>query len=165
MENLATGVIRTSHGIKGYVKVHMFSEEISHVSIGQTIILKKGNLERTAVIEDISQSGGEPLIKFDFIHTPEDGRRYSGWEIWIPRNLCSPLKEGEFYQADIIGCEVFFDGNLVGTVVSVIDGAQAPLIEISTADGVRLVPYMSQYVADVDIEARKLTLAVSWILE
>jgi 16S rRNA processing protein RimM len=165
MENLATGVIRTSHGIKGYVKVHMFSEEISHISIGQEILLKKGALEKTAVIEDISQSGGEPLIKFDFIRNPEDGRQYSGWEIWIPRTLCSPLQEGEYYQADIIGCDVFSEGNLVGSVVSVIDGAQAPLIEISTPDGVRLVPFMSQYVAEVNIEARKLTLAVSWILE
>ncbi|MBL7005474.1 MAG: 16S rRNA processing protein RimM [Spirochaetia bacterium] len=164
MEYLTTGVIRTSHGLKGFVSVHVFSETHAYLKKIKQVVLKNGTIEKQAEIETMQLSGGNVFIKFSHINTPEEGRKYNGWEVCIPRELSPALKENEFYQADIIGCCVYFKETIVGDIISVIDGAQAPLIEIKTEKGTHLVPFLEQYIGLVSIPEKRVELKVDWIL-
>ena len=164
MEYLTTGVIRTSHGLKGFVKVHIFSETHAYLKKIKQVILRKDSIEKQVGIEALQLPGGQVLIKFSNINTPEEGRKFNGWEVCIPRKYCLPLEEGEFYQADIIGCSVYFEANKIGSIISVIDGAQAPLIEIKTEKGTNLVPFLKQYIGPISIPEKRIELKVDWIL-
>jgi 16S rRNA processing protein RimM len=164
MEYLITGVIRTSHGLKGFVKVHIFSDTHAYLKKIKQVVLKKGSIEKQVEIETLQLSGGQVLIKFSHINTPEEGRKYNGWEVCIPRELSPALNEDEFYQADIIGCSVYFNDTKIGDIAAVIDGAQAPLIEIKTEKGTNLVPFLSQYIGLVSIPDKRVELKVDWIL-
>jgi 16S rRNA processing protein RimM len=85
-------------------------------------------------------------------------------ELWIPRSLCSPLGDDEYYEADIVGCSVRSPAGEVGTVRSVIEGIQAPLMEVAGAAGdVQLVPFLGVFVAAVDIPQKLITLTEEWI--
>ena len=165
MQYLATGVIRTSHGLKGFVKVHIFSETHTHLTKIKEVLLRKNTAEKSVIIEELKLSGGQVLIKFNNINSPEEGRQFNGWEICIPREYCTALDENEFYQADILDCTVFSDETVIGKIISVIDGAQAPLLEIKTESGTKLVPYMKQFIASVNILEKRVNLKVDWILE
>jgi len=164
MEYLITGVIRTSHGLKGFVKVHIFSETHAYLKRIKQVVLKKDSIEKQVEIEELQLSGEQVLMKFSHINTPEEGRKFNGWEICIPRELSPSLEEGEFYQADIIGCSVYFEDRKIGDIISVIDGAQAPLIEIKTEKGANLVPFLAQYIGLVSIPEKRVELKVDWIL-
>lgn len=165
MDYLATGLIRTSHGLSGYVKVALFSESADHLNAVSQVILKKSGKEKRALIEDVKTTGAVPLVKFDVISSPEEGKQYSGWEIWIPRSECEPLEEGEIYQADLIGCTLYFNAAERGKVISLVEGGQAPLLEVAFESKKSLVPYMEQYIESVDTENRRIQLAVEWIVE
>jgi len=164
MEYLITGVIRTSHGLKGFVKVHIFSDSHAYLKRIKQVVLKKDSVEKQVEIEALQLSSGQVLMKFSQINTPEEARKFNGWEVCIPRELSPLLEEGEFYQADIIGCAVYFEDKKIGDIVSVIDGAQAPLIEIETEKGTNLVPFLSQYIGFVSIPEKRVELKVDWIL-
>ncbi len=165
MQYLATGVIRTSHGLKGFVKVHIFSDTHTHLTKIKEVVLRKNTDEKSVEIEELKLLGEQVLIKFNNINSPEEGRNFNGWEICIPRECCLALEENEFYQADILDCTVFRNETVIGKIISIIDGAQAPLLEIETESGTKLVPYMNQYIDSVNILNKRVDLKVDWILE
>ena len=97
---LATGVIRSPHGVRGFVKVHPFSDDFDHFFELKEVTLQRGDKTRKEVIESVQSHSGELLIKFRGIDSPEDARFVSGWDILVPREQASKLGEGEVYTAD-----------------------------------------------------------------
>ncbi|MBO4409959.1 MAG: 16S rRNA processing protein RimM, partial [Spirochaetales bacterium] len=153
---LATGVIRSPHGVRGFVKVHPFSDDFDHFFELKEVTLQRGDKTRKEVIESVQSHSGELLIKFRGIDSPEDARFVSGWDILVPREQASKLGEGEVYTADLQGMKLVYENEEVAEVVSVMDGAQALLLEVKTGrnDRLHLVPYMKGvFIDDVDVEA------------
>jgi 16S rRNA processing protein RimM len=177
MERIATGRVRTTHGIHGYLKIQVFSGDYQNFLKHTSVWLKKGNQERQVTIEDSYIQGDSVLVKLTGINTPEAGKLYNGWEVWIEREESSPLDSGEFYQADLYGCDVVLEGEKVGTVVSIIEGLQADLFEIrllptdedgadtSDSASLRYVPFMNEYIGTVDVQKRTVEILHRWIIE
>ena len=158
---LATGVIRSPHGVKGYVKVHPFSDDFEHFFSLDEITVQRGDKTRRLCVEKVQNHSGELLLKFKGIDSPEDARFLSGWDILVPREQASPLAEGEVYTADLQGMKLVYDNEEVAEVVSVLDGAQSVLLEVKTPrnDRLHLVPYMKGvFVDDVDVEKGTMRL-------
>ena len=166
MEYLATGVLKGPHGLQGFVKLHSYSQEYGHLVDLSVVSLRKDGMEKEFNIESIKFSGKELLVKFEGIDTPEVARNYNGWEIWIPRNSAASLEEGEYYVADLSACSLTVAAKTVGKVVGVIDGPQALLLEVESAEDKKryLVPFMAQYIGKVDIEGKELELLVPELL-
>ena len=165
---LATGVIRSPHGVRGFVKVHPFSDDFDHFFELKEVTLQRGDKTRKEVIESVQSHSGELLIKFRGIDSPEDARFVSGWDILVPREQASKLGEGEVYTADLQGMKLVYENEEVAEVVSVMDGAQALLLEVKTSrnDRLHLVPYMKGvFVDDVDVEAGTMRLLRSELLD
>jgi 16S rRNA processing protein RimM len=71
-----------------------------------------------------------------------------------------PAEPGEFYDRQLIGLRATTpDGAEVGTVASVLHLPAQDLLEIETAGGPRLVPFVAALVPDIDLEAGLLTIA------
>ena len=158
---LATGVIRSPHGVRGFVKVRPYSDDFEHFFKLKEVTLKRGDKTRTETIESVQAHSGELLVKFRGIDSPEDARFVSGWDILVPRDQASKLGEGEVYTADLQGMKLVYDNEEVAEVVSVMDGAQALLLEVKTSrnDKLHLVPYMKGvFVDDVDVTEGTMTL-------
>lgn len=166
MEYLATGVLKGPHGVQGFVKVHSYSQEYGHLVSLRSVSLRKDGTQRELKIESVKSSGKELLVKFEGIDTPEVARTYNGWEIWVPRQLAANLEDGEYYVADLAACSLRVADRIVGKVVGVVEGPQALLLEVeSAADQKRyLVPFMGQYIGDVDMEKKELELLVPELL-
>ena len=163
---IAIGAVRTTHGVRGYLKVKSFSGETEHFFKLDTVVLIKGNATRTFEVEAVKPNGDQVLLKLKGLDNPEDGKMYSGWEIWVPREKASALKENEFYQADLIGCCVFFNGSEIGKVKSLIEGGGGELLEVKMKDdSEKLIPFNEVFVGSVDIKERKIELLEGWILD
>ena len=158
MENITIGRIRTSHGVKGYLKVQSFSGLTSHFFALRDIVLKKGTREKAFHIEDMKQSGSSVLFKLEGINTPEAGKVYSGWEIWVDETFAAPLEAGEFYIKDMIGGNVIFNTKKIGTVCGVMDTTASDLLEIETVNGSVIVPFIDEFIGSVDVAARTIEL-------
>ena len=166
MDYLATGVLKGPHGILGFMKLHTYSQEYRHLTKIESVLLRKKDISCELSIESIEPKGKEILIKFKGIDTPELARRYNGYELWIPREMAVELEAGEYYVADLAQCSLLVAGSIVGKVVAVIDGPQALLLEVEAEkDNKRyLVPFMEQFIGDVNIESKELELLVPELL-
>jgi 16S rRNA processing protein RimM len=166
MTALATGVLKGPHGIQGFIKLHSYSQEYAHLENLDEVFLRKGGNEQTVHIEQIKPNGKEVLIKFVGINTPESARKLNGWEIWIPREAAISCESGEYYVADLASCALCIDHEVVATVVGVIEGPQALLLEVlASRDQKRyLVPFLSEYIGTVDTDRKEMELLVPELL-
>ena len=166
MDYLATGVLKGPHGILGFIKLHAFSRESDHLEHIREVSLRKEAQHRDMVIETVKTSGRDILVKFKGIDTPEEARKFNGWEVWVPRSAAASLEDGEYYVADLAKCALVSDGKEVGKVVGVIDGPQSLLLEVLAHADERpyLVPFMAPYIGNVDLERMELELLAPELL-
>ena len=70
-----------------------------------------------------------------------------------------PAAPGEFYDRQLIGLRAATpEGVEVGRVRSVLHLPAQDILEIETADGLRLVPFVAALVPEVDLNAGRLTV-------
>lgn len=164
---LATAVIGSTYGVKGDLKIHPNNPDGSYLKKIKRFILEAQDGSRKPVdVENIRNAGGQLVVKFRGVDTPEEARRFARSVVLVPRSEAFPLREGEVYLADLVGCALVFEGKERAKVKSVSEGAQAWLLEAVTPDGkAHLVPYMDEYLCDVDTARKTITLRVDWILE
>ena len=167
MDNITIGVIRTSHGINGLLKVRSTSGETGHFARLREAIFRKGEKERIFPVEEVHAAGTEVLLKVKGIDTPEEAKLFAGWELMASRSHAAPLKPGEVYAADLLGCRLVRDGTELATVRSTIEGGASDLLEVELAESGRavLVPFVDAWIGTVDIKARTIELREGWNLE
>ena len=162
---LAVGQIKTSHGLKGYLKVKSLSGEFEHL-----LKLKKvyiGVVGKLAVfeVEDVRAMSGAVLLKLVGIDHREACEAYRGQVVWVDRRNASALGDEEYYVADLQGCRVFQRDSLIGLVVAVPDGSGGEFLEVESLAGERLIiPFSKHFVGKVEVEDRRIELTEEYEL-
>ena len=168
---IAIGFVRTSYGVKGDIKVSSYSGETAHFLPLKEVFLKKGNVQKRFDVERVQELNGDILLKLRNLDSPEAAKMYATWDIMVPREFASPLEEGEFYYCDLFGSVLLHDGSRIWVVKSVIDNGASALLEIecdADEDGKRrtvLVPFLDQFIGDVDIKNKTIELKETWFFE
>jgi 16S rRNA processing protein RimM len=166
MDEIAIGAVRTTHGVRGYLKVRSFSGDFGHFYDLKEITLKNGNRTRRFEVESVKPLGDQIIMKLKGLDTPEAGKSYSNWEIWVSRDEAAPLEEGEFYHADLNGCTVLLDRRPVGKVRSILDGGGGDLLEVAMDDGEnKLIPFNPVFIGRIDTDKKEIELLEGWILD
>jgi 16S rRNA processing protein RimM len=163
---LATATIGAPFGINGELKVYPNNERHDYLKQLKvvTVQLSGGSVRQVEIIA-FRVVGGQLLCQFRGYETPEKARELSRAILLVPRDQAYPLKKGEVYVADLIGCNLVYQGETLATVVATVDGPQALLLEAEGKDGKRhLVPYLPVFVGPTNIQAKTIQLRVDWIL-
>ena len=150
---IALAAVAGAHGIKGEVRLKLFSE--SAVSLAKHEKLIVGGAERRLI--SVRDSGKTAVARFEGVNDRSVAETLRGSLIEIDRSALPPLEEGEYYHADLIGLgAVDREGRPVGTVVSVENFGAGDLLEIELADGKRsLIPFREGI---ADLEDGKIVL-------
>jgi 16S rRNA processing protein RimM len=94
------------------------------------------------------------------IVTPEEAKEWSGAMVSVLWEELPPPEEGEYYVADLIGCDVVDAGGVrVGELVGVKEGPAHDWLVIRREDGESLLPMVSEFVREVDVEGRRIVVA------
>lgn len=164
MELIAIGRVRTAFGLTGELKVESFSGESGHFASLERVWL--GTAQREYLVEHVRVDGSGIVMKLKGVDTPEAAKRISRQEIWASRRHAAPLEEGEFYVADLIGCQLLYKKEARARVVASWESGICDMLEVECADGsLRNVPFMAPFIGAVDVEQRQIELLVDWILE
>ena len=98
---------------------------------------------------------GVLIFKFRGIDSISDAERLAGCEVRIPIGERIPLEENEFFQSDLIGCEVVErSGEPLGRVTGWEEGGGAGLLEI----GELLIPFVRAICVEIDPAGRRITV-------
>ncbi len=75
---------------------------------------------------------GALIFKFAGVNSIEDAELLTKVEVQIPRSERVPLNPGEFYQSDLLGCEVRerVSNQVVGTVTGFEEGGASGLLQV-----------------------------------
>ena len=165
-EKLAVGKIVTTHGLKGEVKVKSFSDETEHFKGMEAVEIRGEVGVFIKKVESVKMTGKAVILKLEGTDTITEAEKISGALIWVNRKYCAPLRDGEYYAADLCGCTISCRGKIVGTVIHVVSGVQADFLEVEKTDGVyRLLPCMDVYIKDIDLEEMTIDLREDWIIQ
>ena len=150
---IALAAIAGAHGIKGEVRLKLFSE--SAVSLAKHEKLIVGGAERRLI--NVRDSGKTAVARFEGVNDRSAAEALRGSLVEIDRSALPPLEEGEYYHADMIGLgAVDREGLPVGSVVSVENFGAGDLLEIELVDGKRsLIPFRDGI---ADLEGGKIVL-------
>lgn len=104
---LRIGVITTSHGLKGEVKVYPTTDSPERFLEVKKVVLftPKGQIETE--ITGVRFFKNLAIVKFEAFDDVEQVKNLHNTDIMIYREDAQPLEEGEYYIADLLGCKVY----------------------------------------------------------
>jgi 16S rRNA processing protein RimM len=118
-------------------------------------------------VESTWMHGDHIIFKFKGIDSISAAEGLAGAEVSIPLEQRAPVPAGEFYQSDLLGCEVFdATGRNLGTVSHFEDTGGAPIIEVRTKDGKELlIPFAKSICTKIDPAQRRIEVTLPEGLE
>ena len=155
---LKTGIITSTHALKGEVKVYPVTDDKKRFSLLKEVLLfEKGGM-RTLEIEHVRYFKEMVILKFKGIDRIEDAEGLVRSELFIDRKDGLPLGENEYYIADLIGMEVITaNDEVLGTIRDVMQtGANDVYCVDSKKYGEILIPAIKQCIMKVDLQADKM---------
>ena len=119
---LKVGVITTTHGVRGEVKVFPTTDDAERFLELEYVLLDTGRELRRLDIKNVRFFKNLVILKFDGIDNINDIEKYKGKDLWIPREEAQELGEDEYYIADLQGLNVVLeDGTGFGTLRDVME--------------------------------------------
>lgn len=157
---LKVGVITTTHGVRGEVKVFPTTDDAERFLELEYVLLDTGRELRRLDIKNVRFFKNLVILKFDGIDNINDIEKYKGKDLWIPREKAQELGEDEYYIADLQGLNVVLeDGTEFGTLRDVMEtGANDVYIIDSNEHGEVLLPAIKECILDVDLEKNTMTV-------
>lgn len=157
---LKVGVITTTHGVRGEVKVFPTTDEAERFLELDYVLLDTGRELRKLEIQNVKFFKNLAILKFKGIDNINDIEMYKGRDLWIPREEGQELEEGEYYVADLIGMNVLLeDGTVFGTLKDVMETGANDIYVIDTKDrGEVLLPAIRECILDVNVEESTMTV-------
>jgi 16S rRNA processing protein RimM len=101
------------------------------------------------------------VVQVDGITDRDDVAALRGALVGVARTELPPPDAGEFYWQDLVGCEVYTTEAVpLGTIQQMLEtGAHDVMVIAAANDEEHLIPFIDPYLVEVDIKARRITVA------
>ena len=159
-DTVIVGVIERAHGVRGEVAVELRTDEPERRFAPGQVLGEEGG-SRAFTVRSVRDHSGRFLVKFAELVDRATAEAVRGTLLTatVERDE-RPAEAGTFYDRQLIGLKATTpDGIDVGIVGSVLHLPAQDLLEIQTATGARLVPFVAALVPEVDLDAGCLTVA------
>lgn len=154
MRLLEVGEIVKTHGIKGELRVKISTDDLSRFDKGT--ILYIGDEQESVVVTSSRMHQGMMLITVNSMFDINLVLKYVNKIIYCDVDA---LDNGDdIYYDDLIDCKVLVDGKEVGIVNDIIEVPQGLLLEINVKGKMKLVPYVDEFISDVDIDNKVIVI-------
>lgn len=147
------------HGIKGAVKLQVFLEDAQMLGSLSDIEDETGKPIRLSLH---GASGKALLARIAGVDSREAAEALGRPLLFVPRASLPAPDADEFYASDLVGLAAFEGERHLGEVIAVQDFGAGPLLEVRPEKGATvLVPFTAETVPAVDLDAGRLTLALT----
>ncbi|MEW6981584.1 ribosome maturation factor RimM [Colwelliaceae bacterium 6471] len=162
------GKVGAVYGVKGWLKIHSFTDDSEAILDYFPWSLKLGNKVQSVEITDWRKHNNGLIVKVAGIDDRDLAQSLVGSEIFVSEEILPELSEGEFYWRDLMGMNVVTtQGYDLGSVSDIMEtGANDVLVvKANRNDGFgkkeRLIPYLfEQVIKSVSIENKQI--CVDW---
>lgn len=157
---LQVGVITSTHGVRGEVKVFPTTDEPSRFKKLKKVIVDDGKKQIDMEIASVKFFKNMVILKFKGIDNINDVEKYRKAQIFVTRENAIPLAENEYFIADLIGISAKSDeGEDLGTVTDVLQTGANDVYVLNTPKKEEiLVPAIRDCILHVDIEKQEMLI-------
>ena len=161
-ELLQVGIISSTHGIRGEVKVFPTTDDANRFRKLKEVILDTGRERLTLQIEGVKFFKKFAILKFKGYDNINDIEKYKGASVLVQRKDAVKLQRDEYFIADLIGVSVISDDNsLRGILKDVIQTGANDVYVIDLEDGRQLLlPAIKECVLMVDLDENIIKIHV-----
>ena len=154
------GQIVNTFGIKGFVKIYPYVDDITRFDDLKTVYISTKKQETKLEIEEIKYQKNMVLLKLEGIDDMTMAEKYKGCYIKIHRKDARELEEGTYFIADILGSDVYTDtGEYLGKVDDIYNSGAQDIYVVKDELGKQiLLPSIKEVILDIDIENQKVTV-------
>jgi len=163
MDNLLrVGVISSTHGVRGEVKVYPTTDDVNRFKSLKNVILDTGREHMDLEIQGVKFFKNMVILKFKGYDFIDDIEKYKGKDLLITRDQAVELGPDENFIVDLIGLRVVTeDGEEFGTLTDVIKTGANDVYEVKTAEGKEvLLPAIKECVLNVDLTEGTVTVHI-----
>lgn len=159
-KQLQVGVISSTHGVRGEVKVFPTTDDVTRFRQLKKVYLDTGREMLPLEIQNVKFFKQFAILKFKGVDNINDIEKYRGKSLMIDREDAVDLEEDEYFIADMIGMKVCTeDGSEFGTLKDVMEtGANDVYIIDSLEHGEVLIPAIRECILDVDMDEERMTI-------
>ena len=153
------GQIVNTFGIKGYVKVKPFTDEITRFGELKSVYISQNSKALYKVeIEGVSYQKEMVLLKLKGIDDMTEAEKYKGAYLKIDRKDAKKLPKDTYFIADLIGLEVYTDNNeLLGKLDDIFKTNANDVYVVKNKEGKQiLLPATKEVIKQIDLENEKI---------
>lgn len=154
---LQVGIISSTHGLKGEVKVFPTTDDATRFKGLKKIILDTGKEQLSLEIQSVKFFKKFAILKFKGIEDINEVEKYKGKSLLVEREHAVKLLPNEYFIADLIGMTVLTEDGELGILKDVLEtGANEVYVVESKVHGEVLIPAIRQCILNVDVEGRTM---------
>ena len=164
---LRVGVITSTHGLKGEVKVFPTTDDVNrfktldkcYISYGRELLEVHGN--------GCKFFKNQVILKFREYNDINEVEKFRQCDILVSREDAVGLLEDEFFICDIIGATVIDqNGKTKGHIAEYLETAANGVFVVRDDDGNEImIPVVKEWVTDIDMEQKRVTVHTLEIME
>ena len=157
---LRVGVISSTHGIGGEVKVFPTTDDSQRFKKLKQVLLDTGKEYLELEVERVRFFKQMVIVKFKGYNNINDIEKYKGKDLLVTRENAVPLEENEYFIYDIIGAQVETEeGKLLGELTEVLTTGANDVYVVKLPDGKEvLLPVIEDCVKEIDTENKKVVV-------
>jgi 16S rRNA processing protein RimM len=160
---IAIGVLGRPHGVRGELTLRLFNEAGPPPEDLQAVTLVRDGRQQARIVSAWRPCAGGLLVTIEGVSSRDEAAALTGNEVRVARAELPPLGPGEYYVADLPGCQVLReDGAAIGVVVDTFwNGGHDIMVvrgpEPESAE--HLIPLVPDFIREVDTALRVVRVA------
>ena len=161
-QRFQVGVITSTHGVRGEVKVFPTTDDPARFKKLKQVILDTGKEDMELEITGVKFFKNMVILKFKGIDDMDTANKYRQKSLYVTRENAVKLERNEYFIADLIGLAVSSEeGEDLGFINDVLQtGANDVYVIKKTGEEDLLLPAIKDCVKEVDIEGGKMVVHV-----
>jgi len=157
---LEIGQIVNTFGIKGFVKVNPFVDDISRFDDLKKVYIKRNKELKEMEVEEVKYHKNMVLVKFKGIDRVEDAETFRNSYLEVDRENAIDLQEGEYFIVDLLGLNVVTEENdILGKLEDIFNTGSNDIYVVKSDDGKQLlIPAISEVIKEINIKENKIVV-------
>ena len=159
---LRVGVIASTHGVRGEVKVFPTTDDAKRFKELKEVILDTGKEHILMEIEHVKFFKNMVILKFRGYDNINEIEKYKSRDLLMTRDQAVDLEPDEYFITDLIGLAVVSDqGAELGILKDVLETGANDVYVVAMKDGKELMlPAIGDCILNVDLEQGRMEVHV-----
>jgi 16S rRNA processing protein RimM len=169
----SVGRIRRPHGVRGELVVEALTDEPGAIFAPGRRVFRGTNdgelwrAPRTHELQALTITGMRPfkeglLLTVDAIADRTEAEKWNGRHLMVPVEELSEPEEGEVFAHELVGMTLVdaASGKEIGPVVEFYELPQGLLLEFRAGETLASVPFVEEFIVEVDREGRRIAVTL-----